>query len=136
MRRFIQQLIVSLSLLGIVRRYKNKVSLMKINAAKVYVLGVKKARLFFLGILFVFVGLGILVNGISLIQTAFFTYSNWSNEMKFTVALIMGGIEFLGSIGVLIYLFREETWGHFTEVRKVVNLVIEKESDEKKEMIR
>ena len=133
MRRFIQQLIASLSLLGIVRKYKNKFSLMKINAAKVYVLGVKKARLFFLGILFVFVGLVILVNGMSLIQTAFFTYSNWSNGMKFTVAMIIGGIEFLGSIGVLIYLFREETWGHFTEVHKVVNLVIEKESDEKKE---
>ena len=133
MRRFIQQLIASLSLLGIVRSYKNKVSLMKINAAKVYVLGVKKARLFFLGILFVFVGLVLLVNGMLLVQTAFFVYSNWSNEMKFTIALIIGGIEFLGSIGVLIYLFREETWGHFTEVHKVVNLVIEKESDEKKE---
>jgi len=133
MRRFIQQLIASLSLLGIVRKYKNKFSLMKINAAKVYVLGVKKARLFFLGILFVFVGLVLLVNGMLLVQTAFFVYSNWSNEMKFTVALVIGGIEFLGAIGVLIYLFREETWGHFTEVHKVVNLVIEKESDEKKE---
>ena len=133
MRRFIQQLIASLSLLGIVRKYKNKFSLMKINAAKVYVLGVKKARLFFLGILFVFVGLVLLVNGMLLVQTAFFVYSNWSNEMKFTIALIIGGIEFLGAISVLIYLFREETWGHFTEVHKVVNSVIEKNSDEKKE---
>lgn len=106
---------------------------MKIKAAQVYVLGVKKTRVFFLSALFVALSCVLLTNGLILIQAAFFTYSMWSNETKFVVALILGGIEFLGAAGILVYLFREETWGHFTEVPKVVNSVIEKESDEKKE---
>jgi hypothetical protein len=124
MRRLFQQLIASLSYLTIVKRYKNRASLMKIKAARVYVLGVKKTRIFFLGILFVFLALVFLVNGLCLFQAALFTYSNWSNEMKFIIALILGGIEFLGAIGILIYLFREETWGIFTDIHKVVNAVI------------
>jgi len=131
MRRFIQQLIASLSLLNIVRRYKNRISSMKIKAAQAYVLGVKKTRIFFLGGLCVAVSFVLLINGLSLIQASFFTYSMWSNEMKFVVALILGGIEFLGAIGILIYLFREETWGKFSEIHKVVNSVVEDKSDKK-----
>lgn len=100
---------------------------MKIRAAQVYVLGVKKTRAFFLGVLFVFVSFVFLFNGLFLVQSAFFTYSMWSNEMKFMVALILGGIEFLVAIGILIYLFREETWGAFSGIQKVVNLVADKE---------
>jgi hypothetical protein len=129
MRQFIQQLISSLSLLNLFRRYKNRVSSMKIKAAQAYVLGVKKIRIFFLGALFVSVSFVLLINGLSLVQAAFFTYSSWSNEMKFIVALLLGGIEFLGAIGILIYLFREETWGKFSEIQTVVNSIIEDKSD-------
>ena len=132
MRQFIQQLISSLSLLNFVRRYKNRVSSMKIKAAQAYVLGVKKTRIFFLGVLFVSVSFVLLINGLSLIQAAFFNYSRWSNEVKFTIALILGGIEFLGAVGVLIYLFREETWGKFSEIQKVVNSIIEDKSGKSK----
>jgi len=100
---------------------------MKIKAAQVYVLGVKKTRAFFLGALFVSVSFVFLINGLSLIQAAFFTYSLWSSEVKFFVALLLGGIEFLGAIGIFIYLFKEETWGKFTGIHKVVNLVIDEE---------
>jgi len=125
MRRFIQQLIASLSLLGIVRRYKNRAALMKIKVAQVYVLGVKKTRAFFLGALFVFVSIVLLINGLFLVQAAFFTYSSWSNETKFAAALLLGGVEFLGAVSVLTYLFREETWGKFTEVHQVVNSAVD-----------
>jgi hypothetical protein len=114
-----------------VRGYKNRTSLMKIRAAQAYVRGVKKARVFFLAALFVSVSFVFLVNGLSLVQAAFFTYSLWSNEMKFAVALLMGGVEFLGAIGVLIYLFREETWGEFSGIQKVVNSVIDEEERNK-----
>ena len=100
---------------------------MKIRAAQAYVLGVKKTRIFFLGVLFVFLSFVFFFNGLSLIQTAFFTYSMCSNEVKFIVALSIGGIEFLGATGLLIYLFREETWGKFSGVQKVVSLATEKE---------
>lgn len=101
---------------------------MKIKAAQVYVLAVKKTRSFFLGVLFVSACFVFLINGLSLIQAAFFTYSRWSNEVKFIVALLLGGIEFLGAIGILIYLFREETWSKFSGIHKVVSLVIDEES--------
>jgi hypothetical protein len=124
MRRFLKQLVSSFFLLNIVRRFKSRSSLVKIEAAKLYVLGVKKTRLFLLGALFMFVSFVFLINGLSLIQTAFFTYSMWSNEKKFVMALILGGVEFLGATGILIYLFREETWSKFSGINKVVNSAI------------
>jgi len=126
-RRLFEQLVSAFFLLTIIKRVKSRTSLMKIRAAQVYVLGVKKTRAFFLGVLFVFVSFVFLFNGLFLVQSAFFTYSMWSNEMKFMVALILGGIEFLVAIGILIYLFREETWGAFSGIQKVVNLVADKE---------
>ena len=129
MNRLFQQLMASLSALLIVRRYKHGAALMKIKAARFYVLGVKKTRTFFLGVLFVFVSFVFLINGLSLVQSAFFTYSMWSNETKFVVALMLGGVEFLGAIGILIYLFKEETWGNFTGVHKVVGRVIDKKGE-------
>jgi hypothetical protein len=127
MRRLFEQLVSAFFLLTIVRKFKSRSSLMKIRAAQAYVLGVKKTRLFFLGALFVFVSFVFLINGLFLIQAAFFTYSRWSTEVKFIVALLLGGIEFLVATGVLIYLFREETWGNFSGIQKVVNSVIDEE---------
>jgi len=128
-RRLIGQLFSSFLLMNFVRRYKSRSYLMKIKAAQMYVLGVKKTRIFFLGALFVFISLVFLINGFFLLQAAFFTYSMWSNEVKFFVSLLLGGIEFLGAIGVLIYLFREETWSEFSGIQKVVELVIDKKGD-------
>jgi len=131
MGRLLQQLVSFLSFLTFGKRYKNRISSMKIKAAQAYVLGVKKTRSFFLGALFVSVSFVLLTNGLFLVQAAFFTYSMWGNETKFFVALLLGGIEFLGAIGVLFYLFREETWGKFSEIHKVVDLVIEEKSGKK-----
>jgi NADH:ubiquinone oxidoreductase subunit K len=133
MRRLFEQLVSAFFLLTIVRKFKSRSSLMKIRAAQVYVLGVKKTRLFFLGVLFVLVSFVFLINGLSLIQTAFFNYSMWSTEVKFIVALLLGGIEFFVATGILIYLFREETWGKFSGIRKVLNSVVEGKSGNKNE---
>ena len=130
-RRLIHQLFSTFLFLNTVRRYESRSSLLKIKAAQAYVLGVKKTRTFFLGALFALVSFVFLINGLFLIQTAFFTYSLWSSEVKFVVALLIGGIEFLGAAGILIYLFREEIWGKFFGIHKVVNLAIDKESQNK-----
>ena len=131
-RRLLEQLVSAFLFLTVVRKLKVKSSLMKIKAAQVYVLGVKKIRIFFIGVLLVSVSFVFLMNGISLIQMAIFTYSKWSNEMKLVVALISGGFEFLLAIGIFLYLFREETWSKFYGIEKVVSMVIDKEgkSDE------
>ena len=130
MRLLIEQLISGLFLLRIVRKFKNRTSLIKIRAVQAYVLGVKKTRIFFLGGLFVSISFVFLMNGISLIQMAIFTYSQWSNETKFIVALVLGGFEFLLAMGIFIFLFREETWSQFYGIKAVVDSVIEEEHDE------
>lgn len=130
-RRLISHLFSSFLLLNFVRRYKNRTSLMKIKAAKVYVLGVKKTRIFFLGILFVLVSFMFLINGLSLIQAALLTYSMWSYQVKFAVSLLLGVIEFSGAIFILFYLFREETWVRFCGIQNVINSVVEDRSDKK-----
>jgi len=127
-RRLLGRVFTSFLLLNIVRRVKSRSSLMKIKAARLYVLGVKKARLFFLAVMFFLISFVFLINGLILVQTAFFTYSMWSTETKFLVALILGGLEFLGAIGVLIYLFREETWSKFSGVHQVVSLAVDNEA--------
>jgi len=130
MRLLIEQLISGLFLLRIVRKFKNRTSLIKIRAVQAYVLGVKKTRIFFLGGLFVSISFVFLINGISLIQMAVFTYSQWSNETKFIVALVLGGFEFLLAMGIFIFLFREETWSQFYGIKAVVDSVIKEEHDE------
>ena len=82
MCRLIRQLLSSFLLLNLVRRYENKSTLLKIKAAQAYVLGVKKTRTFFLGVLFALISFVFLINGLFLIQTAFFTYSMWSSEVN------------------------------------------------------
>jgi hypothetical protein len=131
-RRWVSRLFSSFLFINFVRRYKSRSSLMKIKAARMYVLGVKKTRFFFLGTLLVLISLIFLINGLSLVQAAFFTYSMWSSEMKFIVALSLGGIEFLGATGILIYLFREETWSKFTGIHHVVNFAIKEEGKDNK----
>lgn len=122
--RIILQLCSSFFLVNIVKRYKNRAALMKIKAAQAYVAGVKKTRLFFLGVLFILVAFVFLINGLVLLQTAFLNYSMFSTEMKFFIALIFGGFEFLGAVGIMIYLFREATWMKFCEINAVVDFAV------------
>lgn len=112
-------------ILDIIRGYKNTSSLMKIRAARAYVLGVKKTRLFCLGALFVAFSFALLLSGLALVQAALFTYSMWSSEVKFIVALLLGGAEFLGAVGIMAYLFKEETWARFYGIQKVLDSVVE-----------
>ena len=117
-----------LALNNVVRNDQRKSSLIKIKAAKAYVLGVKKIRFFFIGAMLLFTSLVLLASGIFFIHTAFFTYSNWTVNTKFNVALLLGVVEAFSAAGILFYLFREETWVRFTGINTVVNAVIEKET--------
>ncbi len=105
---------------------------MKIKAAQAYVVGVKKIRIFFLGVLFVIFSFLLLGSGLFLINAALFSYSLWSDQMKFTMALLLGVIEFLGAIMILFYLFREETWVRFCGIQNVLNSVVKGKSDKKR----
>lgn len=129
--KLVRKMISSLLFLNIVSRYKGKAALMKIKTAQVYVAGVKKIRILFLGVLFAVFSFVLLGSGLSLIHSGLFTYSLWSPQMKFIAALVVGGIESFGAVIILFYLFREETWSKFTEIPKVVDSVFkEREKNE------
>ena|SRR3989338_6303283 len=127
-----RKIVSPLLLLNIASRYKGRSALMKIRTAQVYVDGVGKARNFSLGVLFMMFSFVLLGSGLFLIHTAFFTYSLWSLQVKFIVALVLGGIELLGAIIILFYLFREETWVKFCRIQKVLNSVVNGKSGNQK----
>lgn len=104
---------------------------MKIKAARTYVVGGEKIRFFFLSILFVIFSFLLLGSGLFLIHMALFSYSLWSSQMKFIAALVLGGIELLGAIIILFYLFREETWVKFYGIQNVLNSVIKEKPDKR-----
>lgn len=131
-QKLAQRVISSLLLLKFVKRYQVKTSLMKIKAAQLYVSGVDKARVLFVGALVVAISFILLISGLFLIHAAFFTYSAWTHEMKFIVALVVGGIEFLGAIGIFIYLSREETWGKFFRIQQVVDSILNEKAKSNK----
>lgn len=82
-----------------------------------------------MAVIFVLLSFVLLGSGLSLVHTAVLSYSNWDAQMRFTVALLLGGAEALVAAGILFYLFREETWVRFSGIQKLVNSVIEKEAE-------
>ena len=94
---------------------------MKIEVAKVYILGVKKIRFFFLGALLVLFSLLLLASGLLLIYLALFVYSGWSIQLKFLLALLLGCCEFFIAWGILFYLFKEETWIKLSVINHMIN---------------
>ena len=127
--RLAHRLFSSFLFVNMLKGYKNRVSLVRIKVAQGYVVGVKKTRLVSLGVLSVLIALALFVSGLFLIQAALFTYSTWSNQVKFNAALILGILEFAGAISILIYLFRDETWIKFSEMDKVIHSIVESEGD-------
>ncbi len=133
MRAFIRKIISSLIFFNILKRYKGRAALVKIKAAQAYVAGVEKVRILLLGVLFVIFSFILLGSGLFLMNTALFTYSSWSPEVKFIVALLLGAAEFLVGMIILFYLFREKTWVEFYGIQKVLNSVVEDKASNKKE---
>ena len=129
MFRWMRKFLLFLAAFNIRKRYRKSASLIKIEAAKAYVLGVRKIRLFLLGALFVFFSLVLLASGLLLIHMAFFTYSTWTVQMKFLVALLLGCMEVFAASGILFYLFREETWIKFAGINHILNSVAKKEAE-------
>ena len=126
--RWIRKILPFLNFLNIRKRYQRRSSLIKIEVAKAYVLGVKKIRFFLLGVLFVLFSLVLFASGLLLIYTALFAYSGWTVQVKFMVALLLGVFEVLVASGILFYLFREETWVKFSGINHILNSVVKKEN--------
>jgi hypothetical protein len=131
MLTLIRRVISLLIFPNIVKGYNGGSSLMKIKAAQFYVRGVKNLRILFLGVFFAMFSLVLLGSGLFLIHMALFTYSEWSFQAKFVTAFVLGGMELLGAIIILFYLFREENWIKFFGIQKVIKSVVEGKSGNK-----
>lgn len=132
MKTFLRRIISSLIFFNVVQGVKGKSSLIKIRAAQFYIRGVRKARLLFIGILALVATFILLGSGLSLIHSALFTYSQWSLQVKFIAALILGAVEFLGAVIILLFVCREETWVKYSGIQRMVNSAIEAKSGNKK----
>lgn len=126
----VRKILSSLAFLNIVKRYQGKSALMKIKAAQAYIVGVKKIRILFLAIVSIAVAFLFLASGLSLIHEGIFTYSLLSQQTKFILSLIIGGIEFLGAGSILYYLFREDIWMKFTEIPMILQSILEGQKKE------
>ena len=83
--KLIRRMISPLLFLNIVSRYKGRSSLMKIKAAQLYVQGVQKARILFLGSLVGLISLIFLASGLSLIHL--FREGTWAKFSEINTVL-------------------------------------------------
>ena len=127
MHHWIRKLSPFLTFFIIRKGYQRRVSLIKIEAAKAYVLGVKKVRFLLLGSMLALFSLTLFACGLLLIHTALFAYSSWSVQTKFLTALLLGALEVLISGGILFYLLSDRTWVKFSGIKHVLKAALKKE---------
>lgn len=111
------------------RSYQRKMALLKINAARTYVVGVRKTRLLALAILLILVALAVFVCGLILLHAALFAYSPLSAQTKWVAAFILGMLEISAAAVVMIFLFKESTWMKFMAIDQVIRSVTQNKSD-------
>jgi hypothetical protein len=126
MLHWLRKLLPFFAFLGIYKKYQKRSALIKIEAAKAYVLGVKKTRHLLLGTLCALFSMVLFFAGLLLIYTALFVYSGWSIQTKFLVALLSGGIGILSAGAIIFFLFREKTWVKFSGIKHLLKTVVEK----------
>lgn len=124
--QLIRKILAPFLIMGITRRHKNNVSMLKIKVARLYIQSVQKFRVLCAALMFGLSSLMLFASGLFLIHSALFVYSSWSSQTKFILSLILGTMEALGAILVLAFLFREETWVKFCAVDRILHSAIDR----------
>ncbi|MCX6840706.1 MAG: hypothetical protein NTX53_00170 [candidate division WOR-3 bacterium] len=93
---------------------------LKVEAAVVYVAGVRKARQAFMALLGLAVFLLLALSGFVLIHVALFAWLPWSLPAKALVLLILGVLYLGGGLAVVIGLSSDRTWMRFANVDRVL----------------
>lgn len=122
-QRMAHKLLSFFMLANISRGYQRRIALLRINAARGYITGIKKVRFFSLAVLFFCVALVLFSGGLFLLHAALFTYSSLSAQVKCIAAFILGGMEFTVAAAMMFFLFKESTWMKFMEIDQVVRSV-------------
>lgn len=113
---------------NILKGYHGRVSLMKIRSARAYVLFVQKFRVLLIAVLICVGAVILFAGGLLLVHAALFSFSAWSSQTKFWLALLLGAGEMLGA-GIIFYcLLKEEVWGKFYGIPNAVRAVLDEKS--------
>jgi len=103
------------------RRWTGRVQdILQIEAAAVYVAGVRKARQAFIALLGLALFLLLTLSGFVLIHVALFAWLPWSLPAKALVLLILGVVYLGGGLAVVLGLSSDRTWMRFTKVDRIL----------------
>ncbi len=113
------------SILGIIsalfRRWLGRVQdILQIEAAAVYVAGVRKARQAFIALLGLALFLLLALSGFVLIHVALFAWLPWSLPVKALILLVLGVVYLGGGLAVVLRLSSDRTWMKFAKVDRIL----------------
>ena len=94
--------------------------ILQIEAAAVYVAGVRKARQAFIALLGMALSLLLALSGFVLIHVALFAWLPWSLPVKALVLMILGMAYLGGGLAVVRGLSSDRTWMRFTKVDRIL----------------
>jgi uncharacterized integral membrane protein len=93
---------------------------LELQAAAVYVAGVKKTRQAFIALLGSFLLLLLMMSGFLLIHVALFIWLPWSLPLKALILLILGVVYLGGGLAVVLRLSSDRTWMKFARVDRIL----------------
>jgi hypothetical protein len=106
---------------ALLRRWVGRVQdILQIEAAAVYVAGVRKARQAFIALLGLALFLLLALSGFVLIHVALFAWLPWSLPSKALVLLILGVVYLGGGVAVVLWLSSDRTWMRFAKVDRIL----------------
>jgi hypothetical protein len=88
----------------------------EMEAAALYVAGVRKARQGFIALLLAILFLLLMMIGFLLIHVALFMGLPWSLKARAILLFVLGVVYFCGALAVVITLTSERTWMKFAKV--------------------
>jgi len=94
--------------------------ILHIEAAAVYVAGVRKARQAFIALLGLAVFLTLALCGFVLVHVAIFAWLPWSMPVKALILLILGMVYLGGGLAVVLGLSSDRTWMRFAKVDHIL----------------
>ena len=94
--------------------------ILRIEAAAVYVAGIRKARQAFIALLGLALFLLLTLSGFVLIHVALFAWLPWSLPAKALVLLILGAVYLGSGLAVVLGLSSDRTWMRFTKVDRIL----------------
>lgn len=93
---------------------------LEMEAATLYVAGVRKAREAFLALLLALLFLLLLMIGFLLMHVALFLWLPWSLSARALVLFVLGMVYFGGGLAVVITIASERAWMKFTKVDRLL----------------